>query len=450
MFKVADSISEFEQIHALNYRTFVEEIPQHQPTGSGSLVDKFHNENVYIIALVEERLVGMMAVRDSRPFSLDSKLASLDEYLPEGRSVCEVRLLSIEPEVRGAKGGRILAGMLALLRQVGIDQGWDFAIVSGTTRQAKLYRHLGFEPFGPLVGTGEAMFQPMGISLETFDSKMNRLLYPVAEPINLMTGPVALTADVTRAFEQAPISHRSDEFRTCLRAVKSKLCELTGASQVSLAMGSGTLANDIIAAQLIGLPGPGLILSNGEFGERLVDHATRMGLKFERLSIPWRNSFDVEVVAAAIRSLPPGSWVWAAHCETSTSKINDVARLAEICDRAGVKLCLDCVSSLGCTPVDLSRVYLASSSSGKGLRSYPGVAIVFFNHRLLGSVDAVPRYLDLAQYASEDSVPFTFSSNLLGALWAALDGVDWDRRFAALADLSQWFASLFVSREVEV
>jgi hypothetical protein len=41
-------------------------------------------------------------------------------------------------------------------------------LISGTTRQAKLYRHLGFTPFGPLVGKGDILFQPMYMTLAAF------------------------------------------------------------------------------------------------------------------------------------------------------------------------------------------------------------------------------------------------------------------------------------------
>ena len=36
-FRIAAGDAEFEQIHRLNYRTFVEEIPQHQPQSELSL-----------------------------------------------------------------------------------------------------------------------------------------------------------------------------------------------------------------------------------------------------------------------------------------------------------------------------------------------------------------------------------------------------------------------------
>ena len=86
VFKLATEDWEFEQIHRLNYRTFVEEIPQHQPSAHQRLVDKFHAENTYLICLSHQKLVGMLAVRGQRPFSLDHKLPQLDSYLPPGRT----------------------------------------------------------------------------------------------------------------------------------------------------------------------------------------------------------------------------------------------------------------------------------------------------------------------------------------------------------------------------
>src|SRR5881296_1242665 len=93
-FKIASEDSELEAIHRLNYKTFVEEIPQHVRNPEQRLVDKFHAENTYAICLHGERLVGMVTGRGARPFSLDHKLVGLDSYLPPGRNVLVVRLLS--------------------------------------------------------------------------------------------------------------------------------------------------------------------------------------------------------------------------------------------------------------------------------------------------------------------------------------------------------------------
>ena len=119
VFKFATEDWEFEQIHRLNYRTFVEEIPQHHASTEERLVDKFHGENTYLICLAGRRLAGMLAVRGNRPFSLDQKLEKLDSYLPAGRTICEIRLLAIEKKFRGAQ---VLQGSLALLWQHGIER----------------------------------------------------------------------------------------------------------------------------------------------------------------------------------------------------------------------------------------------------------------------------------------------------------------------------------------
>ena len=179
VFKVANEDWEVEQIHRLNYRTFVEEIPQHHASPAQRLVDKFHAENTYLICLAGRTLAGMLAVRGNRPFSLDQKLPDLDAYLPAGRSICEIRLLAVEKKFRGA---RVLQGLLTLLWQHGLERGYDLAIISGTTRQFKLYRHLGFALFGPLVGTGDARFQPMCITLETFESAARQFLRAASLP----------------------------------------------------------------------------------------------------------------------------------------------------------------------------------------------------------------------------------------------------------------------------
>jgi aspartate aminotransferase-like enzyme len=441
VFKIASEDWEFEAIHHLNYRTFAEEIPQHTTSPSQRLVDKFHAENTYLTCFRGRKLAGMLAVRGKRPFSLDQKLKNLDSYLPGGRKICEVRLLAIEKRHRGARGGQILAGLLALLWQHGVEQGYDLAIISGTTRQEKLYRHLGFIPFGPVVGTGEALFQPMFITLETFEtsareflrSSPSRAFQPVAA--NFLPGPVSIHRLVKRAFEQTPESHRADTFVTDFQATKTMLCQLTQAGNVEILIGSGSLANDAVAAQLSLERARGLILTNGEFGERLLDHARRMGLEFDTLRFPWGEVVDLDAVARRVAAGPAPRWLWFVHCETSTGVLNDLDALKEICAPRGVKLCVDAISSIGALPVDLRGVFLASCASGKGLRAYPGLALVFYHHNLAPS-PGLPRYLDLGLYAQSQGIAFTHSSNLVHALRASLQRTEWERHFAEVAEMS--------------
>jgi aspartate aminotransferase-like enzyme len=434
-FKVASKDWEFEQIHQLNYRTFVEEIPQHQPSGTPRLVDKFHHENTYLICLSNNRIVGMIAARGRRPFSLDQKLPNLDSFLPPGRRTCEIRLLSVEKEFRN---GQVFRGLAALMWQYGLEHGYDLGIISGTTRQQKLYRHLGFVPFGPLLGSGEASFQPMYLTLENFEKQAEEFLRgPIRRrgPASFLPGPVAIHPLVRRAFERPAESHRSEQFITEFQKIRQRLCQLVSAGQVQILLGSGTLANDAVGAQLSLEDKPGLILSNGEFGERLIDQARRFGLTFDTLKFRWGVPFNLAAVEQFLSRSSAVGWLWCVHAETSTGMLNPLSSLQALCAKARVKLCADCISSIGLVPVNLEGVYLASCASGKGLAGYPGLCMVFHNHPI-ASCAALPRYLDLGWYDEHQGIAFTHSSNLVQALDAAVRQPDWPAKLAGVAAVS--------------
>jgi len=443
-FKIATEPWEFEEIHRLNYETFAEEIPQHHADGSRRLVDKFHAENTYVIAVTEGRVVGMVAFRAKRPFSLDAKLANLDSYLPPGRTVCEVRLLAVE---KGYRTGRVLQGLLNVLVHTCRALGHDLAIISGAMRQQRLYRHLGFVPFGPQVGTPEAPYQPMYLTVETWDSKPEALARAIEDPAVregqalLLPGPVGVSPTVRRAYAAAPVSHRGERFVSDVAHTQRLLCSLTGARYVQIMVGSGTLANDVIAAQLSLADAKGLVLVNGEFGERLVDHARRFGLSFDVHAAEWGQAFERAAIEAALDRAGKVDWLWGTHCETSTGVLNDLAAWKDVCERRGTKLCADCISSLGTVQLDLAGVHLASGVSGKGLGALPGLALVFHNHAVRPAEPpgrALPRYLDLGLYAANHGVPFTHSSNLLYALQSAVSQAVQERPYERIAALAAW------------
>jgi aspartate aminotransferase-like enzyme len=436
-FKIASEPAEFEAVHRLNYKTFVEEIPQHANNPEERLVDKFHLENTYAICLHGGRLVGMVAGRGQRPFSLDQKVANLDSFLPPGRRVLEVRLLSVEKDFRN---GFVFSRLVGLLAQHFRDRGFDLAIISGTVRQIKLYKHLGFVPFGPVVGAGEAQFQPMYLTLETF-IEMAKTLSPssaVVERIlaSYLPGPVEVHEEVRKAFERGPVSHRSDSFTGDFRATKKLLCDLTFATRVEILLGSGSLANDAIGGQISLLGQRGIILSNGEFGDRLIDHAARLGLQFDLYQMAWGEPFDYAEIGRRVAAGKAG-WVWTVHCETSTGILNDLEGLKRLAAKHHLQLCLDCISSIGTLPVDLRGVYLASCVSGKGLAAFPGLSMVFYHHELKPAPKLL-RYLDLGYYAAQQGIPFTHSSNLIHALQTSLKRTPWPDKYAQIRDTATW------------
>lgn len=129
--------------------------------------------------------------------------------------------------------------------------------------------------------------------------------------------------------------------------------------------------------------------------------------------------------------------------------LNDLAAVSALCSTAGVRLCVDAVSSVGTVRTELGNVWFASGVSGKGLGAFPGLAIVLYNHPL-ESAPRVPRSLDLALYAASDGVPFTHSSNLVGALKVALARTDWQKRFVTVAERSATLRAVLKARGFEM
>lgn len=424
--------ADHEAIHRLNYRTFVEEIPQHAPNDEGRLVDRFHDSNVYAVFEVDGEIVGMVSGRTARPFSLDQKLGAIDHWLPAGARPVEIRLLAVDPRWRST---RVFVRLVHFLTRLFLARGFDTGVMSGTTRQLSLYRHMGFTPFGPLVGHEGAQYQPMYIT----SAEVERWPDPLNPGGSFLTGPVDVLPAVRDAFAAVPQSHRSESYLVAYRDVSARLCDMLRAQHATLLLGSGTLANDVVGAQLLQLDGRGVVVSNGEFGDRLIDHAERLGLPHVAVRETWGAPLDYDAIDAAMLTTR-ARWLWAVHTETSTGVLNDLDLLRTLADRHRARLALDTVSSVGAVPVNLEGVWMASAVSGKALSAYPGISIVLHNGPALATHVRVPRYLDLSLAERHGGVPFTQSSNLLQALQVSLASHDWCTRISQRARDGQWLS----------
>ena len=432
VFKRAETRQEFEQIHRLNFRTFVHEIPQHSDPGTGRLVDKFHDKSAYFIVVREGRVVGMVSSHDQPPFSVADRLPDPEILERPGTRPLEVRLLALEPDTRNST---VFFGLMWSLYEHARANGYTHLYISGLREREMLYKRLGFEVIGAPVASGQALFIPMVLTIgqlperalrvkHLWESHMQRVTPSRATPVCLLPGPVTIAPAVSHAFHQPPIYHRGPEFIGLFQKVRRSLGELVGGRDVALFNGSGTLANEAVASALAAGPqrGRGILLVNGEFGQRLARQATRFGLQPRILEWPWGQPWDMDEVESALAEEPAGSWVWGVHLESSTGVLNDLSGLVQLATAREVRVCLDCISSLGAVPLDLQNVYLATGATGKSLGSYAGVAIVFADAAQLAGLDMcnVPSYFDIPAVLASEGPRFTFPSPSLMALDAAL------------------------------
>jgi aspartate aminotransferase-like enzyme len=384
LFKEAESPPELQQVHALNHRVFAEEIAQHQTNPSGLLVDHLHTQNRYFVAVRDGIVVGMISANAGPEFSVAKRLRDVSVIRDLAHPV-EVRLLAIDAQERNHT---ILAGLLWQAYTFSLSNGFSHLLISAIAERESMYRKLGFHPLGPAVPEGSASFVPMVMPI-TDQRRINcRQIHlhqrhwdraiKRSNPMSLMPGPVCIHPRVIAAFASSPVSHRSPAFIDCYERVKSLLNGLLAGAEAVLFPGAGTLANDAVAANLKAIFGDtrGLVIGNGEFGERIANQSRRAGLIFRDLHFSWGTPWSLAAIKNALDQKP--AWIWAVQLETSTGVLNDTEILLKLAREAKCAVALDCVSSVGATTIasEVEPLFLASGVSGKSLGAYAGLAFV--------------------------------------------------------------------------
>ncbi len=451
--KLADSPDEFDQIHRLNYQTFVDEVGQYPGDGTGVLVDKFHDKSLYWIAVKDGRVAGMIASHDQPPFSIETRLGN-GALQSLGGPLLEIRLLAVHPDYRHSM---ILTAIFSEIFEYAQRKGYSHLIISGIATRASMYERLGFRSLGPAVPSGAASFIPMALPLQTLPERASRAAAAYLGrrsraagrlTISLMPGPVELAEPVRRAISQRPVSHRSAEFVERYETARARLAMLSGSRKVVILSGSGTTANDSVALHLkAAFPDTvGLILANGEFGERLGRQAQRAGLRFNLLRWRWGHAWDLDRIAAALKDRP--AWIWAVHLETSTGVLNQVRDLISLASAEKIAVALDCVSSLGAVPLPDAGVWMSTGVSGKALGTLAGLSFLFPSAEALQQLSGTELLacLDTSTAVNTVGPQFTVASPIVFALAAALDLYYRDaahiaERFAQYERLGQYVRS---------
>jgi aspartate aminotransferase-like enzyme len=186
-----------------------------------------------------------------------------------------------------------------------------------------------------------------------------------------------------------------------------------GMPNVQVLQGNGTLANDVIANQLLGLPAKGIIIENGEFGKRLVRQAKNIGLRFE----VFKSEIGAPILLDQLNTIfktKEIQWIWFVHCETSSGQLNPLQEIVQLCQVHHVICAVDAISTIGNLAVDFSGASFVSATSGKGLSSLPGLCLVMYKSVL--NTQSISHFLDLAYHEKQHNIPFTLSSNQLEAL----------------------------------
>lgn len=268
--------------------------------------------------------------------------------------------------------------------------------------------------------------------------------------ILLNPGPVSISDGVRKAAVASDLCHREPEYFHLQDRVRKGLLEVYGCDPGQWAAvllgGSGTTALEAMLSSLV--PGDArlLVVANGVYGERIRRIAEIHDIRFDTVEHGWTDAIDFERVEDAL-SGGDFSHVAAVHHETTTGRLNDVARLAQMCEAHGAGLLLDAVSSFGAEdmPFHSPALIACAATANKCLHGIPGACFAVCRRDALESACEPPRslYLHLPLWAGaqdRQGTPFTPPVNSVLALEKALDELGeqggWKKRHARYHNLA--------------
>ncbi len=218
-------------------------------------------------------------------------------------------------------------------------------------------------------------------------------------------GPSDVHPRVLRAMATPLLGHLDPEFLTFTSETQDQLRAVYQTTNSLTLPVSGTGMSGMETC-LVNLLEPGdklAVCVGGFFGQRLVEVAERAGAAVTIAERPWGQVFELDPIRELLQKTRP-KVLAIVHAETSTGAWQPLEEVGKLCHEFDSLLLVDCVTSLGCVPVELDRweVDAAYSCTQKGLGCPPGMAPVSFSQRALDAIKArktKPQsfYLDITQ-----------------------------------------------------
>ncbi len=248
------------------------------------------------------------------------------------------------------------------------------------------------------IGLETSIDELAGLSSSSYNSPEKHLLFT--------PGPVNIAPNVRRAMCKKDICHREEDFEFLLQSIEDKLLQLFRIKNKSdyraiIITGSGTAANESMLSSTVGDKNI-LILSNGEFGERLFHISKVYNKNTLLLEFGWGEKFDLDKIETFIKENKVDI-IAMVHHETSSGMLNPLEKIGALSKKYNTKLLVDCVSSAGAEIINLEkcRISFCSSSSSKAIASYPGISFVIGKTQEFKNLENIPpktTYLNLYRF----------------------------------------------------
>ena len=205
--------------------------------------------------------------------------------------------------------------------------------------------------------------------------------------ILLTPGPLTTTLRTKLAMLRDWGSWDSD-FNALTARVRAQLLAIAHAEETHALVplqGSGTFSVEAAVATVVPRDGHVLVLDNGAYCKRAAKLSALMGRRTSTLVFAEDEPVSAAGLDERLAAEPGITHVLTVHCETGTGVLNPLADIAAVCERHGVGLIVDAMSSFGALPIDARSLRFDAlvAASGKCLEGVPGMGFVLLRQSIL-------------------------------------------------------------------
>ena len=231
---------------------------------------------------------------------------------------------------------------------------------------------------------------------------------PAAVDYLLLTpGPLSTTATVRAAMLQDSCTWDADYNQGVVEPIRRELVRLATGPEyqsdysVVLLQGSGSYVVESVLGSAIGVDECLLIINNGAYGARMGEMARCLGLRHHELDCGETTRPEPAAIEAMLARHPEITHLAMVHCETTTGMLNPLDEVAELCQRRGIRLIVDAMSSFGGIPIDMGRlgIEFLISSANKCIQGVPGFGFVIARRAALAACAGRARSVSLDLHA---------------------------------------------------
>ncbi|HEX4494835.1 MAG TPA: aminotransferase class V-fold PLP-dependent enzyme [Thermoanaerobaculia bacterium] len=259
-----------------------------------------------------------------------------------------------------------------------------------------------------------------------------------SHPLLMIPGPVELSPAVLAAASVPPPSHTAPRLIEAFGQSIERMREVwraEAASQPFILAGSGTLAMEVAAANLIEPGDRALVGVTGYFSERMTEILRRYGAEVTEVTAPVGEAPAAEAIREALERGGPFKALFATHVDTSTGVRVDPEPICRLAREAGALAVFDGVCATAAERFEMAAwgadLYFTASQKAIGLP--PGLALMVAGERVLAARAArkappPPLFLDWASWipihrAYEERKPSYFATPATTLVMALATGL---------------------------